>query len=175
VNLDRSHIKWVIGVLILAGLATAAYSQTPPGSTGSSRSGLLFGISGVSLMIFAGLLPLGKKLARWKIVRLKTLQQGHIWLGLLSMPLVLFHGGFRTGGSLTTALLAILAAILLSGLAGLLFTHQLPLSKDGKEGKAKTAAALIKVGHKITMLLHIPLAVSLLVLVVFHALMSLYF
>jgi hypothetical protein len=175
VNLDRSHIKWILGILVVATLAAAAYSQTPAGSTGSSRSGLMFGISGVSLMMFAGLLPLGKKLARWKIVRLKTLQRGHIWLGLLSMPLVLFHSGFRTGGLLSSTLLVILAAILLSGIAGLLFTHQLPLSKEGKVGKAKTAATLITAGHKITLLLHIPLAVSLLVLVVFHAMMSLYF
>jgi hypothetical protein len=156
-------------------LAAAAYSQTPAGSTGSSPSGLVFGISGVSLMVFAGLLPVGKKLARWKIMRLKTLQRGHIWLGLLSMPLVLFHSGFRTGGKLSSALLVILAAILLSGIAGLLFTHQLPLSKDGRAGKAKTASTLIRAGHRFTLLLHIPLAVALLVLVVFHAVMSLYF
>jgi hypothetical protein len=156
-------------------MAAAAYSQTPAGATGSSPSGLVFGISGVSLMMFAGLLPLGRKLARWKILRLRTLQRGHIWLGLLSMPLVLFHSGFRTGGLLSFALLMILGAILLSGIAGLVFMHQLPLAKDGKTGKAKIASTLITAGHKVTLLLHIPLAVALLVLVVFHAVISLYF
>jgi hypothetical protein len=175
VILDRSHIKWILGILVIFALAAAGYRQTPPGATGSSPSGLLFGMSGVSLMLFAGLLPAGKKLARWRILRLRTLQRGHIWLGLLSMPLVLFHSGFRTGGPLSLALLVILAAILLSGIAGLLFMHQLPLAKEGKAGKAKVASSLITAGHKATLLLHIPLAVALLVLVVFHAVISLYF
>jgi hypothetical protein len=175
VNINRSHIKWILSVLLIGAVATVAYSRTPSGATGSSRSGLLFGMSGTALMVFSGLLPLGKKLARWKILRLQTLQRGHIWLGLLSMPLVLFHCHFRTGGALSSALLVILGAILLSGIAGLLFLHQLPLCKEGKSGKGKTAATIITVGHKITLLLHIPLAVALLVLVVFHAVISLYF
>jgi hypothetical protein len=175
VNIDRSHLKWAIAVLILAALATAVYALSPRGATGSSRSGLLFGVSGVALIAFAGLLPFGKKLARWKIVRLATLQRGHIWLGLLSVPLVLFHSGFRTGGPVSSALLVVLAAIILSGVAGLLFQHQLPLCKEGKVGKGKRAAAIISVGHKVTLLLHVPLAVALLVLVVSHAVMSLYF
>lgn len=174
-NIDRSHLKWVVAALVLAALATTAYLVTPYGATGSSPSGLLFGVSSVGLMIFAGLLPLGKKLARWRVLRLQTLQRGHIWFGLLSLPLVLFHCGFRTGGPLSSALLIILSAILLSGGAGLLFQHQLPLCKAGKAGKGKTAAAIIAVGHRITLLLHIPLAVALLVLIVFHAVMSLYF
>jgi hypothetical protein len=174
-NINRSDIKWMLAVLVLGALATAAYVYTASESTGSSPAGLVFGISGTGLMAFAGVLPLGKKLARWKIVRMATLQKGHIWLGLLSLPLILFHAGFHTGGLLGRALLVILAAILLSGVAGLLFLHQLPLCKAGTAGKGKTAAAIIATGHKITLLLHIPLAVALLVLVMFHTVMSLYF
>ena len=174
-NLNRSHVKWIILVVVLGGLATAVYVSTPGRITGSSQRGLLFGASATGLMIFAGLLPLGKTLARWKVVRLQTLQKGHIWFGLLSLLLVLFHGGFRTGGALTTALLVILAAILLSGGSGLLFLNQLPLCKEGKAGKSKTAAMIIAAGYRLTLLLHIPLAVALLVLLVFHAVMSLYF
>jgi hypothetical protein len=171
----RMHLKWVIATLVLAALATAGYLATPTGSTGSTWHGLLFGISGSGLMLFAGLLPLGKKLARWKIVRLETLQRGHIWLGLLSVLLVLFHAGFRRGGQLSTALLVVLAAIIVSGIAGLFLQHLLVLCKEGKTGKGKTAAAIISVSHKVTVLLHIPLAASLLVLGIVHAMMSLYF
>jgi hypothetical protein len=168
-------MKWIVWAVVSAALATIAYLCTPSSSTGSSTPGLLFGVSSTGLMIFAGLLPLGKKLARWKIIRLQTLQRGHIWLGLLSLPLALFHCGFRAGGPLSSALLVILTAILLSGCAGLLFQHQLPLCKEGKAGKGKTAARIIAVGHQITLLLHIPLAVALLSLLAFHAVMSLYF
>jgi hypothetical protein len=158
-------------------LATIAYDCSPYEATGSSVSGLLFGTSGLGLIIFAGLLPLGKKLAltRWKVLRLQTLQRGHIWLGLLSVPLVLFHGGFRMSGVLSSTLLILLLAIILSGVAGLIFQHQLPLCKEGNAGKGKTAAMIISAGHKITLLLHIPLAVALLALLAFHVVMSLYF
>jgi len=175
VNIDRSHRRWVIAALALAALATAAYLLVPGEASASSLSGLLFAASGTGLMAFAGILPLGKRLARNRWVRLSTLQRGHIWLGLLSLPLILFHCGFRTGGALSSALLVILSAILVSGVSGLLFQHLLPLCKQGKAGKSKTAARIITAGHQFTLLLHIPLAVALLVLVVFHAVMSLYF
>jgi hypothetical protein len=175
VNLDRSHLKWIVAVLILAALATAGYVGWPGERTGSSPSGLFFGLSGTSLMAFAGLLPFKRHLAKWKIVRPQTLQRGHIWLGLLSMPVILFHCGFRAGGSLSTALLVLLTAIMLSGVAGLLFQHLLPLCKEGRTGKGRTAALIIAGVHRLTLLLHIPLAVALLILVVFHAVMSLYF
>src|SRR6185436_8533216 len=116
--LDHTHKIWVIGTLILAVLATVGYYFMPSGMTGSSWQGLLFGLGGTGLMIFAGVLPLGKKLARWKIVSLPTVQKGHIWLGLLSVMLVLYHAGFRTGGLLSTMLLLVLGAIILSGVGG---------------------------------------------------------
>lgn len=174
-HVDRSHLKWIAAALILAALATAAYLGSPDEPVGSSRSGLLFGAGATGLMVFAGLLAFRKKLVRWKVVRLTTLQRGHVWLGLLSLPLVLFHCGFRAGGPLSSALLVLLSAILLSGVAGLLFHHLLPLAKAGTTAKGKTAAVIIGAGHRLTLLLHIPLAVALLVLVVFHAVMSLYF
>lgn len=174
-NLDRSHLKWIVAVLILTALAATAYVACPGLSTGSSPSGLFFGLSGTSLMGFAGLLPFKKRLTKWKILRPQTLQRGHIWLGLLSLPLILFHCGFRGGGFLSATLLGLLTAIMLSGVMGLLFQHLLPLCKEGKTGKGRTAAVIISAVHRMTLLLHIPLAVALLVLVVFHAVMSLYF
>ena len=174
-NIDRNHFPWFLAALGLGALATAAYIASPQGATGSSPSGLAFAGCGTVFLIFAGVLPLGKKLARWKLIRLQTLQRGHVWLGLLCLPLFLFHSGFRLGGRLSTALLVVLSAIILSGAAGLLFQHQLPLCKEGKGAKGKMAATIISVGHKITLLLHIPLAVALLILTVFHAVMSLYF
>ncbi len=174
-NLDRSHLKWMVAALVLATAAVMVYLGCPGRHCGSSPLGLFFGLSGTSLMGFAGLLPFKKRLAKWQIMRPQTLQRGHIWLGLLSLPLILLHCGFRGGGSLSAALLVLLTAIMLSGVAGLLFQHLLPLCKEGKTGKGRTAAAIIATVHRLTLLLHIPLAVALLVLVVFHAVMSLYF
>jgi hypothetical protein len=174
-NIDLTHRKWALAAAALAVVAAAWYCMLPTTLTASSWPRLLFGIAGTALMAFAGLLPFAKKLAKWRIIKLPTMQKGHIWLGLLSFPLVLFHGGFRLGGFLSTALLVVISCIFLSGILGLLFQHLLPLCKAGKEGKAKLAAKIISASHEVTVLLHVPLAVSLVVLIVSHAFMSFFF
>ncbi len=174
-NFDQTHKKWACAALLLAALATVGYGLTPASASASSWPRLLFGIAGTALMAFAGLLPFAKKLARWRIIKLPTMQKAHIWLGSLSLPLVLFHGGFRLGGVLSTALWIVLLAIFLSGVLGLLFQHLLPLCKSGKEGKSKLAAGLISASHEATLLMHVPLTLALLVLLMSHAVMSLFF
>jgi hypothetical protein len=52
--------------------------------------------------------------------------QLHIWLGLLAVPLILFHAGFRLGGALTTTLMVLFAVVTLSGLFGLALQQYLP-------------------------------------------------
>jgi hypothetical protein len=52
--------------------------------------------------------------------------RGHLWLGLLSLPLILFHGGFRFGGPLTTALMVLLIIVVVSGLFGAVLQHYMP-------------------------------------------------
>jgi hypothetical protein len=174
-NIDHTHKNWALAALVLALLATAVYCLTAIDAGAGDRPRLLFGIAGTSLMAFAGLLPFAKKLAHWRILKLQTIQKGHIWLGTLALPLILFHGGFRMGGFLSSALVIVVFAIAFSGVAGLLFQHLLPLCKAGKEGKSKLAANIIASGYKLTLHMHVPLAVSLLVLVLTHAVMSLFF
>ena len=174
-NFDHTHKKWALAALVLSLLATAGYFMVPANSPASHWPRLSFGIAGTALMGFAGLLPFAKRFAKWKIVKLQTMQKGHIWLGLVAFPLVLFHSGFRVGGLLSAALLIVLGAIFVTGVLGLLFQHLLPLCKAGKEGKSKLAASIISGSHELTVHLHVPLAVSLLVLLVSHAVMSMFF
>ena len=70
----------------------------PGGPRGGSAIGLTFGIAGYALMLFAGLLGARKKVPIWRLGRAQTWMRGHFWLGLLSLPLILFHGGFRFAG-----------------------------------------------------------------------------
>src|SRR5579883_1544119 len=60
VNLDRSHLKWMVAALVLATAAVMVYLGCPGRHCGSSPLGLFFGLSGTSLMAFAGLLPFKK-------------------------------------------------------------------------------------------------------------------
>src|ERR1041385_8240066 len=93
--IDRTHRAWIgmsTGVFVLAAIAYAWYSSvSPSGPRGGSAAGLAFGIAGYALMLFAGLLGARKKVPTLRIGRAQTWMRGHLWLGLLSFPLILFH------------------------------------------------------------------------------------
>jgi hypothetical protein len=77
-------------------------------------------------MIFAGVLGARRKVPTWQIGRGTFWMKGHIWLGLLSYPLILFHGGFGLGGTLTTVLMVLFTIVIVSGILGLLLQQVLP-------------------------------------------------
>jgi hypothetical protein len=87
---------------------------------------LVFGIIGYALMLYAGLLGARKKVPTWRLGRAQTWMRGHIWLGLLSFLLVLFHSGFASRGPLTLALMIVFAVVTASGILGAVLQHYLP-------------------------------------------------
>jgi hypothetical protein len=130
VRIDSTHKKWLIASLIIFVVATAVYipyaSRSPYGPSGASAIGLTFGIVGFAFMIFAGLLGARKRFPVWRVGRAQAWMRGHLWLGLLALPLILFHGGFRFGGPLTAALMVLLIVVVISGLFGAVLQHYLP-------------------------------------------------
>jgi hypothetical protein len=52
--------------------------------------------------------------------------RGHLWLGLLSLPIILFHGGFRFGGTLTQILMWMLIVTVASGVFGAVLQNYIP-------------------------------------------------
>ncbi len=129
-RIDRTHRAWLIASLIILGVATAIYliyaASSPAGASGGSAIGLMFGIAGSLCMIFAGLLAARKKVPVWRLGRAQTWMRGHLWLGLLSLPLILFHGGFRFGGPLTSVLMVLLIVVVASGIFGAVLQHYMP-------------------------------------------------
>jgi hypothetical protein len=61
----------------------------------------------------------------------------HIWLGLLTVPLVFLHTGFRVGGWFTIVLSLVFAAVIISGVYGLILQNTLP-SRMWKEVPSET-------------------------------------
>ncbi len=128
---DRSHRTWAFVTLALTVVATVVYilyARTAPGGpSGGSVLGLWFGVLGSALMILAGLLSGRKKVPRWQgLGSAEFWLRGHIWLGLLSGPLILFHAGFRWGGLIEQILLAVFGLVYFSGIVGLLLQQYLP-------------------------------------------------
>lgn len=128
--IDRTHRPWIIATGVLLLIATAIYipySLTAVGGpSGGSAIGLTYGIIGFLLMIFATLLSLRKKFPVWRIGRAQTWMRGHLWLGLLSYPLILFHAGFALGGTLTNVLIWMFTFIIVSGILGAILQHFMP-------------------------------------------------
>ena len=128
--INRSHKTWIVVTACLFVAATAAYVWYDFALDGEPRGktvpGMLFGIAGTALMLFAGLLSARKKLPNWRLGTAQTWLRGHIWLGLLSVPLIVYHTGFRWGGLLEIVLLLLVGAIVLSGIVGLALQNYLP-------------------------------------------------
>jgi hypothetical protein len=87
---------------------------------------LTFGIVGFLFMVFVGLLGLRKKFPVWRVGRAQSWMRGHLWLGLLSFPLILFHGGFHFGGTLTRMLMWLFLFVWVSGILGAALQHFMP-------------------------------------------------
>jgi hypothetical protein len=77
-------------------------------------------------MVFAGLLGLRKKFPVWRVGRAQSWMRGHLWLGFLSFPLTLLHGGFHFGGTLTRVLMWMFIFVWISGILGTALQHFMP-------------------------------------------------
>ena len=129
-RIDRTHRPWVIATVALAIVSTVAYIlyavETPGGPRGGSAIGLTFGIAGYAMMLYAGLLGARKQVPIWRIGRAQTWMRGHLWLGLLSLPLILFHAGFAFRGPLTLVLMLLFFIVIGSGILGAAIQHYVP-------------------------------------------------
>lgn len=144
--LNRAHVPWFIFVCLataaaiflylanfdpeeLAGIHVPAFLiQKPSGhrSVGGTPLGLIYGAISFAIFIFAALLSLRKKIPLWRIGTVQRWLRAHIWLTLLTIPLVMLHSGFRFGGPMTTLLMILYAVVMISGIYGLILQHQMP-------------------------------------------------
>ncbi len=129
-RMDATQRGWAwlsLGIFLVSGIVYAFYAvNAPAGPRGGSAMGLAFGIVGFAFMIFAALLGARKRVPTWRLGRARAWMRGHLWLGLLSLPLILFHGGFHFGGTLTRLLMWLLIVTVASGLFGAALQHYVP-------------------------------------------------
>jgi hypothetical protein len=145
--LNRKHIPWFIFTL-LASVACAVlyaarfhpdwlpFSITLPSilrdpsphrnTIGGTRIGLLFGTVAFFIFLFAVMLGARKKKPLWRIGRVEFWLKAHIWLTLLTIPLVGFHCGWVWGSEHTTWLLIFYILVMGSGIFGLAMQQFMP-------------------------------------------------
>jgi hypothetical protein len=128
--IDRTHRSWAMGSGMALAVAAAGYAASVALSdrpwSGGSAIGITYGIAGFAMMVFAGLLAAKKKVRLWRIGRAQTWMRGHLWLGLLSFPIILLHAGFTFGGPLTGVMMWIFVIVIVSGVVGAAMQHYLP-------------------------------------------------
>jgi len=130
-RIDQTHRPWISACIIGLAVATAVYIPynhlTMGGARGGTVIGIIYGVVGFAFMIFAGLLSLRKKFPVWRMGRTSTWMRGHLWLGLISYPIILFHAGFSFGkGTLTWWMMAIFTVVIVSGVVGAILQHYMP-------------------------------------------------
>ena len=144
---NRSHVPWLIFVVLATIAASWIYFgnfhpwRLPAGfglppwlvqkpsehrSVGGTPLGLTYGTIAFAIFIFAALLGVRKKLVLWRVGTVQRWLRAHIWLTLLTVPLVILHTGFRFGGPMTTLLMALYVIVMVSGIYGLALQHQMP-------------------------------------------------
>ena len=129
-RIDQTHKPWMNATLLLFGIATVGYIiyavTSVKGPSGGSALGLIYGIAGYAMMLYAGLLGARKKRPIWRVGKAQTWMRGHLWLGLLSFPIILYHAGFAWKGPLTEIMMILFFIVIISGLIGAALQHYLP-------------------------------------------------
>lgn len=128
--INRGHAVWCVTSLGLVAVATGVYvpyaNSAVHGPTGNSIIGLLFGIAGTLAMIFAGLLAARKRIVSKTLGSISWWLKGHLWIGLVSAPLIFFHTGFRFGGLLEQLTMWCFLTVIISGVIGQILQHITP-------------------------------------------------
>src|SRR5437763_6093994 len=144
---NRAHLPWFVFVVIATIFAAWLYignfsPQSLPSAlqlprvfvqkpsehhrVGGTPLGLIFGTIALSIFVFAALLGVRKKIVLWRIGTVQRWLRAHIWLTLLTIPLVTLHSGFRLGGPMTTLIVILYVVVMVSGIYGLVLQHYVP-------------------------------------------------
>ena len=129
-RMDKTQRGWALASLAFLAISAVMYDlysfESPQGPRGGSTIGLIFGVAGFGFMLFATLLGARKRVPTWRIGRAQAWMRGHLWLGFLALPMILFHGGFHFGGTLTRVLMWLLIITVFSGVFGATLQHYIP-------------------------------------------------
>ena len=151
-RIDRSHFPWLLCTLattLLAGLLYAAnyhpqrlpfhlalpafLGDAPPvrRAVGATPLGLIFGTLTFAIFLFASALGIRRRQRLLPLGNIRVWLKAHIWLSVLTVPLVLFHCGFHVGGTHAQWLVVLYSVVMASGFIGLVFQQFMPgLMKD---------------------------------------------
>jgi len=118
---------------VFAGLSAAALTwwyvaeHRHPSANGYRNQVIALGCLGTTLAVMAAALSIRKRLAYQGAGKLSVWMSAHIYLGVVAAFAILYHSGFRSGGLLSTLLLAFFWLTVASGLLGWRLSRSVPL------------------------------------------------
>jgi hypothetical protein len=127
------HLRWIIACSVITAVSAVWYIAAYLGSGGWANrpggwhpAGFVFGLAGGGICLFEFLLWPRKQVRAWRLGRVQGWMRAHIWLGLLAVPLLVLHSGFRWGGALSTVVMVLFLLVVASGVWGLVVQQFLP-------------------------------------------------
>ncbi len=127
------HLPWIVASLVVTVLATAWYFTAyfaaggwDSRPSGSSLPGFTLGTIGGLICLFEFFLWPRTKVRAWRLGRVQIWMRAHIWLGLVAVPLLVLHSGFRWGGTLSATVMVLFLVVVASGVWGLVVQQFLP-------------------------------------------------
>lgn len=134
--INKDSRGWMTVCLLLLAGGVVVYFFTPgmghhrlDGASGGTPEGLILGAAGYAMMLFALLLGARKRVRTMRLGRAYWWCKGHVWLGIISLPIIILHGGFKPnfwGGPLTQTIMWVFVAVWVSGLVGLVLQQIMP-------------------------------------------------
>lgn len=108
---------------------------------GGTPAGLALGAAGLLLILLMLLFGWRKRAYSSRIGTLEGWMQAHVWLGLLTLPVVLLHTAFRFRDQLAIAAFVLLALVVATGWLGAVLYSALPARLTQVETKVSLAEA----------------------------------
>jgi hypothetical protein len=124
----RSGILWRrIFIVLLAGL-TASYiwDYRREYTHGGSQMGIAYGVAGTLLILLLAFFGIRKRWYRSTFGTLEQWMQSHIYLGVLSLVILLFHSGGRFNDAVAVTTLILVAIVVFSGIFGAILYVTVP-------------------------------------------------
>jgi len=123
----RESARWRNVALVLFAALTAAYlwwHREAGFAHGGSEFGIAAGLAAFALVLLLLFFGVRKRMyGSRRLGRLETWLHSHVWLGVLSLALVLYHSGFRfEDGVAVAALVALLLVVVTGAFGALLYT-----------------------------------------------------
>lgn len=118
--------RWIALALLAVLVAVFAWFSRGGEIHGGTAVGLALGFTALGLILLLLAFGVRKRAYKSRFGRLETWLQSHVYLGLLSLAVVLLHSGWRFEDRLAVAALVALALVVVTGLAGAVLYTTVP-------------------------------------------------